>query len=232
MKVLHKSHQLLVLDPVALGGQDYKLFRDGTTFSAGPNWQDISTPNLQNLFLSSTYFDLAGLAVEDETLFIEAATVQSAGARTMVSGGAGDQYTVWDVMTSIPVDWTALDDTWYYNGLGFPATKLNFEHVLYQRKQTWALTSDNDALVPTLIDEDQSGSLMSTASDRIYSYRLVALAVFSGTPGPPPGGLLYVTIPPARHVIQATTKKEPDFEYLMRLKRSYDLQNEPDVDKS
>jgi len=182
--------------------------------------------------LSSTYFDLAGLAVEDETLFLDAATVQEAGTKTMVQGGAGDQYIVWDILTSVPVEWSGFVDEWYYNGLGFPETKGNFEHVLYQRKQVWALTSDNDSLTPTLIDEAQSGSLLPTASDRIYSYRIVQLSVFSAAMGPPPTGLIYAVIPPVRHLIQANAKKEQDYQYLMRLKRSYDLQNEPDVDKT
>jgi hypothetical protein len=34
----------------------------------------------------------------------------------------------------------------------------------------------------------------------------------------------------ARYLLRASAKEEAEFEYLMRLKRSYDLQNEPDVD--
>ena len=233
MKLLNKHHGLFVAAPVGgAGNATFELFRDGTTFSAGNDWEDISRPNINNLFLSATYIDLAGLAIEDETVFFEGATVQEAGLRTIVQGGAGDQITVWDILTSIPVDFTSLDDSFIYTMLGFPESKLNFEHVLYQRKQVYALTSDNDASTPGLLDDAQSGSLLPTASDRIYSYRLIQLTMFSPTPGPPAGGAILVTVPSARHLIQAEAKKEPDYQYLMRLKKSYDLQNEPDVERT
>lgn len=233
MKLLNKYHGLFIAQPVGgAGNQTFELFRDGTRFSAGSNWNKISDPSLNNMFLSATYIDLAGLSVEDETVFFSGAAVQEAGYRTIVQGGSGDQIAIWDILTSIPVDFEALDPSWIYTGLGFPECILNFEHVLYQRKQVWALTSDLTTLAPQLIEETQSGSMLPTASDRIYSYRLIQLGMFSPTMGPPPSGAILVTVPSARHVIQAEAKKEPEYQYLMRLKKSYDLQNEPDVERT
>ena len=39
-----------------------------------------------------------------------------------------------------------------------------------------------------------------------------------------------VAVTGARYMLRATAKEEPEYEYLMRLKRSYELQNEPDRD--
>ena len=64
---------------------------------------------------------------------------------------------------------------------------------------------------------------MPTASDRVYSYRVVIL---SGV-GPTETG---ISIAGARHILKAVAKEEPDHEYMMRLLRSYQLQQEPDVD--
>jgi len=39
-----------------------------------------------------------------------------------------------------------------------------------------------------------------------------------------------ILTPSGRHVMQVDAIAEPEFQYLMRLKRSYDLQQTPDVD--
>jgi hypothetical protein len=72
------------------------------------------------------------------------------------------------------------------------------------------------------VSDNQLGSLLPTATDRIYCYRVVSFG-----PGNSDGTLL---MSGARYLLRASAKEEAEFEYLMRLKRSYDLQNEPDVD--
>jgi len=39
-----------------------------------------------------------------------------------------------------------------------------------------------------------------------------------------------LTVYPARHLLSSVAKEEPEFQYLMRLMKSYQLQQEPDVD--
>ena len=73
-----------------------------------------------------------------------------------------------------------------------------------------------------LVSDDQLGSMNPTASDRVYSYRIVSVSL-SGTNKD-------VTVLASRQILSAEAREEPEFEYLMRLKRSYELQNEPDVD--
>ena len=73
-----------------------------------------------------------------------------------------------------------------------------------------------------ILGDHQTGSLDATASDRIYCYRAVT---FLQTQNP-----CLIAIPSARYLLRAEAKEEPEYEYLMRLKRSYELQNEPDND--
>ena len=80
---------------------------------------------------------------------------------------------------------------------------------------------DNQAatfMIP--ISDEQMGSLEPTASDRIYCYRIVSLTGTDGSYG----------VYPVRYLLRAEAKEEPEYEYLMRLKRSYELQNQPDRD--
>ena len=85
----------------------------------------------------------------------------------------------------------------------------------------YGIELDFGGAFPVLSEEHQSGSLSPTASDRIYSYRLLIVGAVGDTS---------VVLPPVRHLISAEAKEEPEYQHMMRLKRSYDLQNEPDVD--
>jgi hypothetical protein len=212
MKMLSKYHGIFlanragenwVIDPVTNG------------------WNQGAAPNT-DIFWSSTYFDLKGLSDDMKTVFLDGATVQHAGLHGL-SGPAGANVVIHDIITSIPVDPTdtLLLDALFQSGLGFPRGYLNFEHVLYGRVQRWANDLDVASGFPELREEFQYGSLQPTASDRLYSYRFMSVNVVGDTA---------VQIPPVRHLIQASPKEEPEYQHLMRLKRSYDLQQTSDVD--
>jgi len=180
------------------------------------------------LLVSSQYFDLAGMSQEEKTLFIEASAVQE-GAFPAIAGVAGDNYVLIDIMTSIPVDWAnaGLPASFVsLRGLGFPGQLLNFEHVLYQRYRRLTLDIDTGARFALVSNDNQSGSNMPTASDRIYCYRLVIVDVSQA----PAVTVTSINVPPARYLLQVEAKEEPTYQHLMRLKRSYDLQQSPDVD--
>jgi len=65
-------------------------------------------------------------------------------------------------------------------------------------------------------------SLEPTAADCLYCYRIVGVpsASNAGT------GVDIVTLPPKRIILDAFTVEEPELEYMMRLKRSYELANQ------
>jgi hypothetical protein len=178
--------------------------------------------------VSSQYFDLAGMSQEEKTLFIEASAVQEGGFPA-INGVAGDNYVLIDIMTSIPVDWVnfGLPSSFVaLRGLGFPGQLLNFEHVIYQRYRRFTLDIDTSARFAMVTNDNQSGSNMPTASDRIYCYRLVIV----DTSQAPAVTVTSINVPPARYLLNVQAKEEPTYQHLMRLKRSYDLQQTPDVD--
>jgi hypothetical protein len=185
-------------------------------------WNQGVGAGYTDTFWSATYFDLKGLSDDMETVFLDAATVQHAGFHAL-GGPAGANILIHDIITSIPVDPTntLVLDAVFQSGLGFPRGYLNFEHVLYGRMQRWANDLDVASGFPELREEFQYGSLQPTASDRLYSYRFLMVNVLGDTS---------VILPPVRHLIQASPKAEPEYQHMMRLKRSYDLQQSPDVD--
>jgi len=217
MKTLAQYHDALfaTIDPEGNVTIDPNLLSSG--------W---SQP-VPGMLVSQNYFDLAGMSQDDKTMFIEGMAVQE-GAFPAIDGAAGDNYILVDIMTSIPID--VAKNQFVGNvtvrGLGFPGAQLNFEHVLYQRYRRFGLDLDVGQRVAMMMNDAQSGSNSPTASDRIYCYRVVLPDLSQ----PAPATLASINVPPARYLIQAEAKEEPTYQHMMRLKRSYDLQQAPDRD--
>lgn len=85
-----------------------------------------------------------------------------------------------------------------------------------------AFSSTGTATMVSVIDNIFS-SLEPTAADCLYCYRVM----YAPTPGETLGtGIQAVTLPPMRVILDAFTVEEPTLEYMMRLKRSYELANQ------
>jgi hypothetical protein len=218
MKTLTQQHGFLSLSEIAPpGSNSYQVD------PASNGWRKVQG---NEVFVSETYFDLAGMAQEEQTLFFEGMAVQEAQPHSIVSAAAakqGNSIIVYDIMTSIAINWDTVDLVgWGTSGFGFSPSILNFEHVLYQRMRRYTLDVDTGAAFPLKADDQQSGSMAPTASDRIYCYRVVSTF--------PVTGITQVAVAPARYLLNVQAKEEPTYQHLMRLKRSYDLQQTPDVD--
>ena len=218
MKVMQKEHGYLV---VTLGAAPNQY----SISDSASNWVQPVVP--QGVFHSATYFDLAGLSQREKTLFFKGATVQQLGNPTMPNGAAGDSCQIYDIMTSSPMssdELTSFSQAGNFAGLSGAATSgLTFDQTIYARRREYVVSVDLAAWgALQLVSDDQLGSMNPTASDRVYSYRMIitSLAGTNKTLG----------VLGSRQILSAEAKEEPEFEYLMRLKRSYELQNEPDVD--
>lgn len=211
MKTLAKYHSFFSASKV---GADYNL--DAATVG----WREYAPGQ----FISETYFDLAGLSMDAKTLFPNGAAVQETLNPTM-TGTPGTQLIVIDLMTTTPIPTSdptkILTDLLY--GYGYPNSSIQYSQVPYYRNRIYNLDSDFAQAVGIKTSDEQAGSLAPTASDRIYSYRFI-LTVVGNQPD-------QITVYPARHLIEMDAREEPEYQYLMRLKRSYDLQQSSDVDK-
>jgi len=213
MKTLAKEHGLGFFTQTAPGNWEF------ATANSTAYWEQTGPFT----FVSSSYFDLAGMSMEDKTLFFEAAGTQTAlppaGTSTAV---AGDALVIADLMTTSPL---TPEELLFVTAFGnFPPAPLSFQETVYGKIDSWVVHLDTGTWGSyTLTNSELIGSMMPTASDRVYSYRVVILSAV----GPTETG---ITISAARHILQAKAKEEPDHEYMMRLLRSYQLQQEPDVD--
>ena len=126
-------------------------------------------------------------------------------------------------MSAVPLSDTALTN--YFSQGNFAGSgSSTFEQTIYARNTFHVIDIDFAAAgyFNTLFS-NQIGSLGPTASDRVYTYRLIGV-------DPTQASVAIISAWPCRYLLRADVKEEPEYEYLMRLKRSYELQNEPDND--
>jgi hypothetical protein len=192
------------------------------TIDTGQGWRQ-PTP-IFGQFVFSTYFDLAGMSMDDKTLFFSGATIQETLLPSATAATAGDGCVVVDIMSTTPItDEQVLAYSSKANFATVVGSTLTFDQTVYGRVRIFNVDLDNAAggYYITLSD-NQTGSLSASASDRIYCYRAVLFGEANSDGDH--------AITGARYLLQAEAKEEPEYEYLMRLKRSYELQNEPDRD--
>jgi hypothetical protein len=213
MKTLAKETGFLTF---AKAGQNFTIVPGAG--NTGEGWEQ--TQPTGGVFVNRKYFDLAGITIDDKTLFFEGAAIQEVYNPVPSPSTAGQGVLVADIMSNKQL--TNSECEAIISGYGnFGLSNLTFDQTIYMRVRTFNTDIDNAAggyMIP--IADNQLGSLSPTASDRVYLTRIVTAFGGDGT------FLIY----PVRYIIRATAKEEAEYEYLMRLKRSYDLQNEPDRD--
>ena len=216
MKTLLKYHSALYLE--AVGTNNFQFSTSATTgYNTG--WTQVDPA----VFVSERILDCAGLAMNDETLYFDGITVQEGGTGMAITGDAGDSFIVYDIVSAVPINMATDYGKIILFGAGFPAGgKSNFEHIPYARTSRYTIDLDTAAAFAFKVSSEQSGSMEATASDRLYCYRLVF--TFGGP------NCTAIGVGSARVLCAITVKEEPTYEYLMRLKRSYDLQQGRDED--
>lgn len=210
MRVLTKEHGIGVFNRTNAEWDINQALSNG--------WEEVTTGS----FVSKTYFDLAGMSAEEKTLFFEAAGTQGVLAPINFNGQPGDSIILVDLMTAIPLTNTQLVNFALFGNFG-DNPPISYQETIYARVDQWVAHVDTGTWTSlTLTNSEQLGSMMPTASDRVYSYRVIVFGTpFVGD---------RVDITSARHILQAKATEEPDHTYIMRLLRSYQLQQEPDVD--
>lgn len=174
-------------------------------------------------FVQSTYFDLGGMTLEDETLFFRFANVQRSAPPAIENGATADYVTEIVLLTTSPLNDTELLNV---SVSGPNQTVLDFDQIVFCSNRQYSKTINEGALsTPVLMHNEVMAGAQASATDRIYLYRIGS--VVAATPG---AGVSTGTLPNIYVVLSVDAKEEPEYQYLMRLRRSYELQNEPDRD--
>ncbi len=196
---------------------------------AGDTWDTFTNSNGWSALGPVMYWqgsiDLSGYAMERKTFYPVTAFVQEAG-QAVSFGGSGQNVTY--VVSSVPTDITTLITQIAFNSApGFiqsytaGVTQDDWTTVLFGQNDQYLINSTLPALgITQLMSLHQFGSLSPTAVDKLYVTKLVFPGTLSGVIG------TSMSIPSSRIVLPGTIKAEPKLEYMMRLKRSYELANQ------
>jgi hypothetical protein len=204
------------------------------SYGAGPLWTLTQNGEYTDINLSANapravalnqYIDLAGMSQREKTMFIESLRIDLQAPPSATDATPGDSIQISVLVTDIPAT------TVSFVGPGFAYTDLNAENCALALIQTWMFTQDTASwsTSPTLWNQTTNGMMTATASDRLYlSVYVQPLTKKIGAA--PVSTIDNITIPGLRLVVNVEAKEEEEYRYLMRLRRSYELQQEPDVD--
>lgn len=211
---------------------------------------DLATPyysrmlGLGTAFYNETTIDISGrTVVKDETIFFRSSFEQRAGYdsinwRTSVNLYEGAIELT--IISSVPMTEENLLAAIVGPGPGFIPTNFgydpgNFDRsvIIHGRNTQWAintvtghedLTATGSGYLMPFTDNYFS-SLEPTAADTLYCYRVINLSDPNVVGGAVEGANV-MTLNAKRVILDCMAQEEPTLEYMMRLKRSYELANQ------
>lgn len=185
----------------------------GVSETEGWNILDINN-STQEAFVWQGYLDLAGYEIEQLTFFLQGINV----AENQMPAGLGNVIHISDLITKTPITEAQLNREYYlgqaHYAPGFGYSLHNMDEVLMGRKrsfyhdQNWTLEN-----LQLLAAENRWGDGDSTAAGRIYLTRIVTCASDEAA----------LIIPNADYQVVGVALEEDDLDYIMRLRRDYEL---------
>jgi hypothetical protein len=189
-----------------------------TTYSAS-EWKGIDD---KAIAYNEQYYDLSGYELDDLTLGVLDCRIQDPGA--YLYSGDSDAMAVYDIVSNERLSETDLkliktnNDLFVQSAPGMAEGPLDRAQII---SGTYRLFTKNANItgIPTLMLNARTvrfGSGNPTNVQKLWVYRIV---VFFGTPLAGE----FLAIPASSVLLISDVYKEGDLEYMMRLKRSYEL---------
>lgn len=162
--------------------------------------------------------DLSGISAEHLTTFFTGLSVQEPTAHYGNVGAPTNVMHSWitDTISNEPFDANVIEAPLDHQGQmpGFLGSTSNWDDVIMGSWRTFVATADIASMGTLRLNQTGGfGSSEASASRKLYFSRILSLPQLSAL-----GDYYYV--PPARFIAGTVIAEEPDYEYLMRLKRS------------
>lgn len=137
----------------------------------------------------------------------------------MLDAIAGDNLILQLLISDQPISYSA------FYGPDQASSDVNAENMLIMRTQTWLVDQDTAqwGSVMKLANETASGMMRATASDTLYIVYYVNLGTKRVGPEPVLSTISKFTVPPLLVVLGVDVESESEDQYVMRLRRSYEL---------
>lgn len=189
------------------------------TYSGGDRqWLPIPAYPLALSWSSS--IDLSGYALQRKTFFPVVGFLQQSPIIALDAGAAIHMMTV---ISSTPLDVDLLMSGMLVGTTPDVITE-DWETILYCRSETYAANQTIPSAFNYLALQNfgQTGSLQPTAADKLFVYR-IALPISTTSLAT---DFTRIQLPSCRVGLIGQMTDEPELEYMMRLKRSYELANQ------
>lgn len=177
-------------------------------------------------FYAETYIDTSGYTRDFLTVFPTQAFIQESG-RWQVENSPGVRLLVVDlIMTDRIEDPNTLRNSIVVNNSGVPGFKNSnneWEQVIFGRFREFLPVSQGGSVADVYanVSDQQFGSLGATTADKIWIYKfIIVVGLIQGVGST-------IRCPASRAVLDVTVEKEATDAYMMRQKRSYELDNYP-----
>jgi len=206
-----------------------QLDASGLTASIGPttygmgNWEPVS--GITNLFVMEEEIDVAGLTKMELTFFPLAGDVQRGPTAMGLAYATQGVITEWIYVAAAPIDSSVGPQSMLFNLLGQGSIcDTQFQNIIWGQAWTWAFNASVPSNFALPVNTTLMGSGEPTNGDRLYVYRVVSTVGYVPTPGS------FAELPSARLLISGQLKEEQEFQQIMRMRRSYELQQTYDED--
>jgi len=164
------------------------------------------------VFYRFDYFDLSGYTLEDETLFPQSVIVQQ--IQPIIGDGVNIHRL--DLVTKKVVtieDLGTIYGSFTIAPPGSMHSRFNLEDIIYGRMQLWTNMVDISSTLGQS-QETNWGVGDATAAEKLYITQAWYIAKLPAEQS--------INIPEGAYVVPSLITKEPDLEYIMRLKRSHE----------
>lgn len=193
----------------------------GAPLFAGPQWSTWT--QVQDLFVCQEKIDIAGLTKMELTFYPLDGDVQ----KTAVSMGPTGAFAIeWIFVTRSPVDVTDFQAIAAPNmPFALPGQLSiddSFENIIWGKAWTWVKNTSLQENIGVSVNTTLFGSGEPTNGDTLYVYRLVRLINATAAGSAEFGN--------CRLILSGQVREEPEFQQLMRMRRTYELQQGRDED--
>ena len=202
---------------------------DAYAYNLG-SWTRLGSKGAGFNFIHSSVIDVAGYTGEDMTFFPLAGDVQRGATSLGLTTGF---LTEWILASTVPIinsSFSSLSSLNMWNTLPGQFSQgqdtesgIDFDQIIFGQMNIYTKNNNLDQNWGVRIHTTSTGSGAATNGSKIYVYRVVRLDDATA-----PG--FHATIPSARLLLSGQLREEAEYAQIMRMRRSYELQQSYDED--
>jgi hypothetical protein len=194
------------------------------------SWTRLGSKGAGHNFIHESVIDVAGYTAEEMTFFPLAGDVQRGATSLGLTTGFLTELIIASTVPIINSSWSVLSSINVWNTLPGQFSQgndtesgIDFDQIIYGQMNVYTENTTVNQNWGVRVHTSSIGSGAATNGSKIYVYRVVRLDDAAG-----PG--FFATIPSGRLLLSGQLREEAEYAQIMRMRRSYELQQSYDED--